>query len=383
VSRPSLLRPLKPPDCRSPECRRFAAIALLALIVTAPLVAAAQSPARRLATIDALRQFPGYFHLQNVVVRGEFVERGTELILRTDDSEIRLVNPSQAKRGPVEVRGQVIDVGRLERDDSRLGSYAERRGTTPWPVPGAEVVLSITAVSEAQPATRPSVRALALEPWKFEGQKVTLVGNFRGRNLFGDLPEAPGKGRYDFVLGAAEGAVWVTGARPRGRGFDLDVERRRDTNRWIEVTGVVSRTRGLVTIAAGSIELAAEPDAAPSEDVAPPSAPPAPLEVVFSAPVADDTGVSPSSPVRIQFSRELRGASIANQVRVGYLGAQPGDPLIEFKLTYDAATRALQVSFARPLEPFRTVRVDLLPGITAFDGGALQPWSLTYSVGAR
>ena len=42
---------------------------------------AAPSPApkatpRRLTTVDALRQFPGYFHLQNVLVRGEFAETG-------------------------------------------------------------------------------------------------------------------------------------------------------------------------------------------------------------------------------------------------------------------------------------------------------------------
>jgi hypothetical protein len=345
--------------------------------------AIAQTPVRRLTTIDALLQFPGYFHLQNVAVRGEFVERGTELILRTDDGEIRLVDSSQAKRGAVEVRGQVFDVGRLNRDDSRLGSYSERRGTAPWPSPGAEVVLSVSSVSEAEPAVRPSVRAIALEPWKFEGQKVTLIGNFRGRNLFGDLPEAPGKSRYDFVLAGAEGAVWITGSRPRGNGFDLDVERRRDTNRWLEVTGTVSRARGLVTITPGSIGLAEAPDLAPSEEEPLPKAPPPPLEVVFSTPVADETDVSPTAPVRIQFSRGVREPSLPKQIRVGYVGGADGTPLPEFKVSYDAATRSIQLSFARALEPFRTVRVELLGGITAFDGGRFAPWSLTYSVGAR
>lgn len=349
-----------------------------------PCAASAQAPVRRLTTIESIRQFPGYFHLANVVVRGEFAERGTELVLRTDDGELRLLDASQARRGPVEVRGQAIDVGRLERDDSRLGTYAERRGTTPWPAPGEEIVLSVTAVSEAEPATRPSVRAVALEPWKFEGQKVTLVGNFRGRNLFGDLPEAPGKSRYDFVLLGAEGAVWVTGTRPRGRGFDLDVERRRDTNRWLSVTGVVRRSRSLITIDAGAIELAAQPDiAAPAEEELALKVPLAPLEVVFSTPVSDETGISITSPVRIQFSRGLREASLPGQIRVSYLGAGPGDAPPDFKVSYDAATRAVQVSFARPLEPFRTLKVDLLGGIAAFDGGAFAPWSLTYSLGAK
>src|SRR5512132_3318078 len=36
--------------------------------------ASAQSSGRHLTTIDALRRFSGYFHLQNVVLRGEFVD---------------------------------------------------------------------------------------------------------------------------------------------------------------------------------------------------------------------------------------------------------------------------------------------------------------------
>ena len=69
---------------------------------------------------------------------------------------------------------------------------------------------------------------------------MTVTGNFRGRNLFGDTPAAPGDGRYDFVLRGAEGAIWVTGIRPRGRNFDLDLDRRIDTDKWVEVTGVVT-----------------------------------------------------------------------------------------------------------------------------------------------
>ena len=85
-----------------------------------------------------------------------------------------------------------------------------------------------------------SVRSIAIEPWKCDGQTVTITGNFRGRNLFGDLPGAPGKSRYDFVLRGTEGALWVTDLRPRGQGFELDVNRRVDTDRWIEVTGTWS-----------------------------------------------------------------------------------------------------------------------------------------------
>ena len=106
----------------------------------------------------------------------------------------------------------------------------------------------------------PSLRALALEPWKFAGQTVTVTGNFRGRNLFGDLPDAPGKGRYDFIVRGGEGSVWVTGMRPRGSGFDFDVDRRIDSNRWLEVTGPLVHDRGLVRIEATKIALAKAPE---------------------------------------------------------------------------------------------------------------------------
>ena len=72
---------------------------MLALAVLATS-ASAQAPLRRLTTIEAVRQFPPYFHLQNVVVRGQFIERGTELVLSTDEADLRLLDQSQATRGP-------------------------------------------------------------------------------------------------------------------------------------------------------------------------------------------------------------------------------------------------------------------------------------------
>jgi hypothetical protein len=41
----------------------------------------------------------------------------------------------------------------------------------------------------------------------------------------------------------------------------------------------------------------------------------------------------------------------------------------------------VEITFAKPLERFRTVRVQLLEGIEAFDGGPLAPWNLTFSLG--
>jgi hypothetical protein len=348
-------------------------------------IAVAQTSTRRLTTVAALRQFPGYYHLQNITVRGEFAENGPQVTLRADDQDIRvtLAEGVRTTSAAVEVRGQLIDVGRLEPSDPRVppGAVGGERDADRWPRPGEELVLRVTSVASAQPVVGLNVRALALEPWRYEGQKVTVAGNFRGRNLFGDLPGAPGTGRYDFVIRGAEGAVWVTGQRPRGRGFDLDIDRRVDTDRWLEVTGTVVHERGLVRIEATQLTLTKAPQVTETaEEPEAPPPPPPPLEVVFSSPTEAEIDVSAAAPVRIQFSRGIDPKSVMGAIRVSYIGVADAAPPA-FQTTYDAASRALTLRFAQPLERFRTVRVEVLDTLRAFDGGVAKSWVLTFSVG--
>jgi hypothetical protein len=345
---------------------------------SAPAVAS-----RRLTTIDALRRFPGYYHLQNVVLRGEIVEDGVRFSLRANEEQIRVVLAEgvRATSGGVEVRGQLIDVGRLEPNDPRVTRVAEGPEAERWPRPGEELFVRVTSVESAQPVIGLTIRALALEPWRYDGQKVTVVGNFRGRNLFGDLPGAPGTSRYDFVIRGAEGAVWVSGQRPRGRGFDLDIDRRVDSDQWLEVSGTVAHDRGLVRIDATRLTLTRPPqlaEAAEEPDIPPP--PPPPLDIVFSSPTRDDVDVPAGSPVRIQFSRGLDPKSVPGSIRVSYAGASAGEKPPPFQVTYDAANRAVTLRFEQPLERFRTVRVEVLETLKAFDGAGIKPWTLTFSV---
>lgn len=363
------------------------ALALAAtLVVVCGAVPGAQGTQRRLTTVDALRQFPGFFHLQNVLLHGEFAESERRIALRAADTEIRVQLSSNVTTasGPVEVRGQLIDVGRLESGDPRAGSFNEGREGAAWPRPGEELLLQVTAVAQSQPMVTPTVRALALEPWKFAGQTVTVTGNFRGRNLFGDLPDAPGKGRYDFIVRGGEGAIWVTGIRPRGSGFDFDVDRRIDSNRWLEVTGPLLHDRGLVRIQATRVALAKAPAASePDRDDGAPvsAAPPPPAEVVFNSPTEGETDVSPSTSIRVQFSKGLLEASLAGRVRASYVGGPAGAEGPSLKTTYDAANRAIEIKFDKPLEAFRTVKIEILDGVTAFDSGTFAPWTLTFTVG--
>jgi hypothetical protein len=124
------------------------------------------------------------------------------------------------------------------------------------------------------------------------------------------------------------------------------------------------------------------PEAVSTEEAGPPPAPPRPLDVVFNSPTEGETDVAATTSVRVQFSRGLLEPSLQGRIRVSYFGAAPGTVAeIEFKTSYDAANRAIEIKFTKPLEAFRTVRVELLDGVKAFDGGPLPPWMLTFSVG--
>jgi hypothetical protein len=341
---------------------------------------------RRLTTIDAVHQFPGFFHLQNVLVRGEFVTEDSRVVLRADEHEIlvSLDGGVRAPSGVVDARGLVVDVGRLDPGDPRVGSFAEGLDAERWPRPGEALLLRVNAVYETPSIAAVSVRSIAIEPWRYEGQTVKVIGNFRGRNLFGDLPDAPGKSPYDFVLRGAEGAIWVTDLRPRGSGFDLDVNRRVDTNQWLEITGTVVHEKGLVSLRATRLALAKQPKAEEPIDVSAPApvVPLIPVEVVFNSPSELETDVSPAARIRVQFSRGLNEPSLDGNIRVSYVGKVPdaGAPGLPFKVVYDGANRAIQIAMAQPFESNRTVRVELLEGIKGFDGAPVTPWTLTFSV---
>jgi hypothetical protein len=289
-----------------------------------------------------------------------------------------------------EIRGEFWDLGRIESGDSRFSGYdlsqiveSTLRGR--WPARDQVFVLLGATLSSSTPSPAPTLRAIALTPDAYEGREVKVAGRFKGRNLYGELPQALGKAKWDFVLQSAEGALWVTGVRPKGNGFDLDPGARVDTGRWLEVKGTVERTGNLVYINATSVAQAT----APSETVAEVTLPersrqPAP-EVIFSAPVPDDDGVEPSTQVRIQFSRDIDPKTIANVVRVTYVhpaDAGPDAPKPPgFTVTYNDPAHAIEVKFAQPLARFQKVRVELLEGILSLDGQMVKPWTLTFTTG--
>jgi hypothetical protein len=359
----------------------------------------AQTVTRRATNIGALLAFPGFYHTRPIVIVGTVAFKDNELRVSDGNESIRLVfKGGSAPDGLDEIRGEFWDIGRMKPDDPRLAGY-DLRATfqmdpnAPWPRAGEVSALIATSVTPAALSQTPTIRALVLDPLRYLDQKVTIIGQFGGRNLLGDLPEAPGKSRYDFVLRSADAAIWVINMRPKGKDqgkdFELSLDARIDTGRWLQVRGTLQQGRGLLWIdaEAGSLAMVKPPAEVHAEDepIRVPAGPPP--EVVFSAPTQDETDVSMAAMVRIQFSRDLDPATIKDHVRVSYLTAQsvergePTTPQAEFTTQYLPANRVLELKFSKPLERFRTVRVDLLEGILGTDQQPLQPWTLTFGVG--
>ena len=227
-----------------------------------------------------------------------------------------------------------------------------------------------------------SLEELVTRPDKLDGKLVTVRGQFRGSNLFGDLPSKSRGRSGDWVIKDDLFAIWVTGKKPKGSGFEFDAGLRRDTGKWLQVTGRVSiRGAGIVSIEATDVTITKPPslaDATPKPVVAPaPPPPPKPKRppvVVFSLPVDGERDVPPSTVFRIQFSKDMDEASLKDRVILRYAGRpQPGDRELDaVRVTYDAGLRALQIDPGDLLRPGRVVEVMLLPGIVDIDGLPLE-----------
>lgn len=370
-------------------------VSLLLATPTAAQIRAEPSTARRATTLEALVGYPGFYHLQAVRVRARLVTDQVGTALLSGTTRLLAVGDAAVaqREGEVEVTGTFIDVGRLTPDDQRAAQYnlaglSQSVLKREWPGQNELPILAVTEVTVAEPFAAPSVRGLALDPLRFDGQTVTVSGRFRGRNLFGDQPAAPGRSKFDFVIQLADASVWVVGRRPRGSGFDLNVDARVDTGRWLEVQGDVRTAKGLVWIEAVSIGTTRPlADSAPAETItdAPIQAPPP--QVVFSAPTANEIDVPTSSRVRIQFSRDMHPESFKGQVSARYdqtetteRGVTP-TPMPSFTASFDQGRRVLELRFATPLDRFRTVVVSLGPGILSFDKQPLVPYQLRFTTG--
>jgi hypothetical protein len=364
--------------------------ALAVLMVLVAVGAGAQQSARRATNLAAVINYPGFYHTRPVVLVGTLALRDDGSLRLTDESlTLPILFKGSTPDGLAEVRGEFWDVGRMNTDDPRLTSLDVRRvlhldPEAPWPRAGQVMVVIASSVTAATAPSLPTIRNMVLFPGRYREQKVTVVGQFAGRNLLGDLADAPGRSRYDFVLRSADAAVWVANMRPRGKDFELALDARIDTGRWLEITGTLQQGRGLqwLDAEAGSLKIAKPPaEQAEEPPIRVPAAPPP--EVVFSAPTNGETEVMLNTAVRLQFSRDVEPGSLKGRLRIEYAGtgAGAGTAITDFTTEYRAAARVLEIKFNKPLEPLRTIHITFADGVLGVDQQPLRTWSLTFELG--
>jgi len=222
-----------------------------------------------------------------------------------------------------------------------------------------------------------TLEELLTRPGSRDGDLVRVVGQFRGANLYGDLPSASRRRTSDWVIKNDLFAAWITGTKPRGSGFRLDPRMKRDTGRWLEVQGRVRTVRGVVYIEASDLKLSAPPTPTAKAEAPerPPPPPPKPPVIVFSLPLDGERDVPSSSVFKVQFSKDMEVESFEGRVVLRYAGRpRPGDrPLDAVKVEYDGGRRALAVDPGDLLRPGRVIELLLLPGIVDLDGLPLEP----------
>ena len=227
-------------------------------------------------------------------------------------------------------------------------------------------------------STQVGLEDLVTRPDRHDGKTVTVRGQFRGQNLFGDLPSASRQRSSDWVLKDDVFAVWVSGKKAKGPGWTLDGGLRRDTGKWLQVTGRVRVSGGVVTIQASDVALSKPPSANPKAQAqAPPAPPPRPKKppvVVFALPLDGERDIPPDGVFQVQFSKDMEESSFKGRVLFRYAGRpRPGDNALDaMRVTYDIGPRSLRIDPGDLLRPGRVVELILLPGIVDLDGLPLE-----------
>ncbi|MGH9218342.1 MAG: Ig-like domain-containing protein, partial [Vicinamibacterales bacterium] len=192
--------------------------------------------------------------------------------------------------------------------------------------------------------------------------------------------------RHSFVLRSSDAAIWVMGLQPKARDFSFDPSRRLDSGRWVKVQGTVRTARGLTWLEGTSIELAPEPpQTTMAVEINVP--PPPPVEVLFTAPTEGEADVRLTERIRMQLSRDLNVETLKDRIRITYAlpdsrergEAQP--PTVAFTTNYVRENRALEIRPTEPLERFRRVTIEILPGVKGTDGGEMPPFKLMFTTG--
>jgi hypothetical protein len=330
------------------------------------------------ATWDAapaeIAEAPVEFEGQSVRVRGRYEAAGANAPARlvdetggavfvTPDSDIARLVSVESKAWP----GQVIEVTGVVRRDPTSPPEGPRYTVTFWDFDASATPATPVIAANATTLKLPELLA---DPEAVKGQLVRVVGQFRGRNLYGDLPAPAYRHRLDWVLKDERSAVWVTGRPPRGRDFKLDADAPDDVRNWLEVVGRPVMRDGQVVLRAERVALVPAPSAARVKTVRIAAGSGVPPVVIFTLPL-DGESIRSDARFVIQFNKYMDEDTFPGHVVLRY--ADTLAPFETLKLAYDDGKRALVIDPGVALEPGRTVECALLPGILDADGLPLMP----------
>ncbi|HVO13089.1 MAG TPA: Ig-like domain-containing protein [Vicinamibacteria bacterium] len=362
--------------------RRLLPIVAVAILAGTARLVAAQAPyesqygATIEVSIDDLIQMPEQYNNRNVKTHGQ---------LEMVPTAARETYALRGTFGGMVVIVPTAEMGTYFEEQARrwLGKTVEVSGVFQGTAPNYYIAiwgfLGPPDEKAAPPPSETTLEDLLTKTGEFTGKVVKVRGQFRGQNLFGDLPSASRRHSSDWVIKEDLFAVWVTGKKPKGPGWELDAGLKRDSGKWILVTGRVHAEKGVVTVEATEVALTKEPGPrAPVEAALPPPPPPprpkkTPV-VVFSLPLDGDREVPANTVFKVQFNKDMDEPSFKGRVVLRYAGRpQPGDRNLDaVKVSYDLGLRTLAIDPGDLLRPGRVVEILLLPGIVDVDGLELQ-----------
>jgi hypothetical protein len=197
---------------------------------------------------------------------------GTEAVLLIPARGFDPTQFEEASRSDrMEVRGIVRFIRKKEYINGIDLDLIEDPLLPPMPPPmtdqgGPRLSITVFAMrdrAEAETAKRPEpagfARRILDEPSAYSGKNARIYGQFRGRNLFGDLPPGSVRGKDDWVLKDGDTAMWVTGKTPKGDGWKLDLDYKGDSKNWLEVEGKPEVVNGVVFLKASKVLMAKPP----------------------------------------------------------------------------------------------------------------------------
>jgi hypothetical protein len=321
-----------------------------------------------------IAESPAMFEGQAVRVRGRYeagaagaparlVEESGGAVFVLADTEIARLVAVEAKGWP----GQTLEVTGVVRRDPSAPADAPRYAVSFWDFDAAASAAPAIAVD----ATTMKLPELLSNPDMVKGQLVRVVGQFRGRNLYGDLPTPNFRNRLDWVIKDDRAAVWVTGRPPRGRDFKLDPNAQDEVRSWLEVVGRPLVRDGQVVLKAEKVALVPAPSAARVKTVRIAGGSGVRPVVIFALPIEGEPVRSDTRFV-LQFNKYMDEDSFRGHVVLRYADA-PAEGLATVKLVYDEGKRALVVDPGVALQPGRRLECVLLPGVLDADGLPLMP----------